>query len=84
MGENAISWISYLEVAQFAVLSVDNPLVRNTTLDLGGPEGLSPSNVVKIFESIGGKAFDVTHVPAEALQGQLAEATDPMQRSFVG
>ena len=37
-----------------------------------------------MFESIGGKAFDVTHVPAEALQGQLAGATDPMQRSFVG
>jgi uncharacterized protein YbjT (DUF2867 family) len=83
-GESAISWISYLDVAQFAVLSVDNPVVRNTTLDLGGPEGLSPRNVVKIFESVGGKAFDVTQVPVEALQGQLAEATDPMQRSFVG
>lgn len=82
-GENAISWISFLDVAQFAVASLDSPAVRNKTLELGGPEGLSPRNVVKIFETIGGKTFDVTPVSVEALQGQLAGATDPMQRSFV-
>lgn len=82
-GDNAISWISFLDVAQFAVASLDNPSARNTTLELGGPEGLSPRNVVNIFEKIGGKAFEVTPVPVEALQGQLAGATDPMQRSFV-
>ena len=83
-GENAISWISFLDVAQFAVASLDNPAARNTTLELGGPEGLSPRNVVKIFEKVGGKAFEVTQVPVEALQGQMAGATDPMQQSFAG
>jgi NADH dehydrogenase len=83
-GDNAISWISFLDVAQFAVASLDNPAARNVTLELGGPEGLSPRNVVNIFEKIGGRAFEVTPVPVEALQGQLAGATDPMQRSFVG
>jgi NADH dehydrogenase len=82
-GDNAISWISFLDVAQFAVASLDSPAARNTTLELGGPEGLTPRNVVKIFEKTGGKAFEVTPVPVEALQGQLAGATDPMQRSFV-
>ncbi|MBK9170686.1 MAG: NmrA family NAD(P)-binding protein [Bryobacterales bacterium] len=82
-GENAISWISFRDVAQFAVASLDNPAARNTTLELGGPEGLSARNVVKIFETVGGKAFEVTLVPVEALEGQLAGATDPMQRSFV-
>jgi uncharacterized protein YbjT (DUF2867 family) len=83
-GENAISWISFLDVAQFAVASLDSPVARNTTLELGGPEGLSPRNVVKIFEEIRGKDFEVTPVPVEALQGQMAGATDPMQKSFVG
>ena len=83
-GENAISWISFLDVAQFAVASLDSPAVRNMTLELGGPEGVSPRNVVKIFEKIGGKDFEITQVPVEALQGQLAGATDPMQKSFVG
>ena len=82
-GENAISWISFLDVAQFAVASLDNPAARNTTLELGGPEGISPRDVVKIFEKVGGKAFEVTPVTVDALQDQLAGATDPMQRSFV-
>ncbi len=83
-GENPISWISFLDVAQFAVASLDNPAARNTALELGGPEGISALNVVKIFEKVGGKPFEVTHVPVDALQGQLAGATDPMQKSFAG
>ena len=83
-GDNAISWISFLDVAQFAVASLDNPAARNATLELGGPEGLSARNVVKIFEKVGGKDFEVTQVPVEALQGQMTGATDPMQQSFVG
>lgn len=83
-GENAISWISFLDVAQFAVAALDNPAAQNATLELGGPEGISPHSVVRIFEKVGGKPFEVTHVSVDALQGQLAGATDPMQRSFVG
>ncbi len=81
-GENPISWMSFLDVAQFAVASLDNPAARNTTLVLGGPEGISALGAVKIFEKIGGNPFEVAHVPVEALQGQLAGATDPMQKSF--
>ena len=82
-GENAISWISFLDVAQFAVASLGNLAARNTTLELGGPEAISPRDVVKVFEHVGGKTFDVTQATVDALQGQLAGATDPMQRSFV-
>ena len=82
-GENAISWISFLDVAQFAVASLGHPAARNTTLELGGPEANSPRDVVKVFEHAGGKTFDVTQVTVDALQGQLAGAMDPMQRSFV-
>jgi uncharacterized protein YbjT (DUF2867 family) len=83
-GQNAISWISYADVAQFAVACLDNPAARNATLELGGPEALSPLEVVRIFEEVGGRSFEVTHVPGEALQSQYAEATDPMQKSFSG
>ena len=83
-GQNPISWISYRDVAQFAVASLGNQAARDATLELGGPEGISPNDVVKIFEEVGGKAFDLTHVPVEALQGQLAAASDPLQQSFAG
>jgi uncharacterized protein YbjT (DUF2867 family) len=83
-GENPISWISFLDVARFAVACLDNPAARNATLELGGPEALSPLQVVKVFEEVGGKPFEVQNVPVEALEGQHAAATDPMQASFAG
>jgi NADH dehydrogenase len=83
-GENPISWISLQDVAQFAVESLDNPAARNATLELGGPEALSPLQVVRIFEQAGGRPFEVQHVPEEALEQQQAAATDPMQQSFAG
>jgi uncharacterized protein YbjT (DUF2867 family) len=83
-GENPISWISFLDVAQFAAACLDNPAAKNATLQLGGPQAISPLGVVKIFEQACGKPFEVTLVPVEVLQGQLAGATDLMQKSFVG
>jgi len=83
-GENPISWISLIDVAKFTVESLDNPAARNATLELGGPEALSPAQVVKIFEELGGQAFEVQHVPEEALEEQQKAATDPMQASFTG
>ncbi|MBL8205528.1 MAG: SDR family oxidoreductase [Blastocatellia bacterium] len=81
-GENKLSWISLGEVAAFAVESLTNPAARNAVLELGGPNALSPLEVVRIFEEISGKQFDVQHVPEEALIAQQANATDSMQRAF--
>lgn len=83
-GQNPISWISLQDVAQFAVASLDHPAARNATLELGGPEALTPLEVVKRFEQASGRNFEVQFVPEEALQAQQAAATDPMQQSFSG
>ena len=83
-GENKISWISYKDVAEFAVASLDNPEARNAVIELGGPEALSPVEVVKIFEELRGRKFEVQHVPAEALREQKETASDPLQQSFAG
>jgi NADH dehydrogenase len=83
-GENAISWISCLDVARFAVACLENPAAINRTIPLGGPRGISPNEVVRIFERVRGGAFEVTHVPVDALRAQLAGAEDPMQRSLAG
>jgi hypothetical protein len=63
---------------------LDSPAAQNATLKLGGLEALSPLEVVRIFEEVGGRAFEVQHIPEEALQGQQEAPTDPMQQSFVG
>ena len=81
-GKNPISWISFVDVAGFAVMAVDAPAARNAVLELGGPEKLSPNEVVKIFEDVAGQSFEVNYVPVEALQAQKAGTDDPLQQSF--
>jgi NADH dehydrogenase len=83
-GTKPVSYISYMDVAKFAVESLENPAAKNATLELGGPEKLSQLEAVKIFEEISGREFEVQKVPEKALQSQRDEATDPMQESFSG
>ncbi len=83
-GEDPISWISILDVAEFTVRSLDSTYARNATLELGGPEALSPNEVVRIFERRTGRPFTVTHVPVEALAADQAAAPHDMGRSFAG
>ncbi len=81
-GKNKISWIAIPDVAAFAVASVENSEAKNKTMVIGGPETLSPLEVVSIFEKTGGRKYELQHVPVEALKGQKAAATDDMGKSF--
>ncbi len=83
-GEQPISWISFVDVAEFAVRSLDAPAAKNATLELGGPEPLTPHEVIRTHEHVLGKRFEVEHVPVEALEAQQQAVTDPMQQSFIG
>jgi NADH dehydrogenase len=83
-GDRKISWISFQDVAKCAAASVDNPRAANTVIKLGGPEALSPKEVVRLAEQATGKSIVVQHVPEEALRAQHQGATDPHQQSFVG
>ncbi|HEX2191302.1 MAG TPA: SDR family oxidoreductase [Longimicrobiaceae bacterium] len=81
-GDAPLSWISLGDVAEFAVAALENPAARNATLELGGPEALSPREVVRVFEEAGGRDFEVQTVPEEALRARYDAATDPMERAF--
>jgi NADH dehydrogenase len=81
-GRNKLSWISFADVAQFAVAAVGNPAASKMVLEIGGPEALSPLEVVKIFEAASGQKFAVEHVPEEALRAQKAAAADSLQQAF--
>lgn len=83
-GDQLISWISFKDVAAFAVESLSNPAASRAALEIGGPEAISLRQVIGMFETATGKTFEVSHVPAEALEAQQAGATDPMQQSFIG
>lgn len=81
-GNSKVSWISYKDVAAFTVASLQNPAAYNAVIKIGGPQALSPLEVVKIFEETSGRTFELEYVPEEALREQKAGATDPLQQSF--
>jgi uncharacterized protein YbjT (DUF2867 family) len=83
-GENKIHWISYFDVAAFAAACVDNPAARNKTIQLGGPEALSPLETVRIFEQETQRRFAVEHVRQEDLIAQRTAAADSLSASFAG
>lgn len=81
-GRNKISWIAIKDVASFAVDSLDNPAAKNRIIELGGPEALSPLEVVNVFEVAKGKKFELQFVPEEAIRAQRDAAQDPLSESF--
>jgi uncharacterized protein YbjT (DUF2867 family) len=83
-GTAPVSWISFGDVAQFAAAVIDSPAALNRSIDLGGPEALSPLEVVALFERMCGKTVVVDHVPEAALEAQLASAPDSLQATLAG
>jgi uncharacterized protein YbjT (DUF2867 family) len=81
-GDAFISYISLADVAQFVAASIGNPEARNLTVDLGGPDVVSPLEVVRIAENLTGRIFTVTHIPAEALYAQHAASSNPLEKTF--
>jgi len=81
-GNQLISFVSYKDVAAFTVASVDNTAAKNKTLEIGGPEAISPAQVIKEFEKISKQQFIVNYLPVAALQQQADEATDYWQKIF--
>ena len=80
-GKNPMSWVSYLDVARTACEATSRPEAKNATLPVGGPDSLTPLEVVAIFEKCSGRKWDVQHVPVESLQKQLATADNEIQES---
>ena len=83
-GDQKISWVSYRDVAAIAIAAAESPEARNRTIAVGGPEALSPNEVIRIFEERSGRAFEVERVPEEALRAMKAGATNPLEETFAG
>jgi uncharacterized protein YbjT (DUF2867 family) len=81
-GNNKLCWISLVDVAAIAVASLDNEAARNSVFQVGGPEALSPLEVVSIFEKHTGNKFTIDFVPVVALQSQKATASESLGESF--
>ena len=81
-GTAPISWVSFRDVAEICAVALRHPAADRKTIEFGGPEALSPLEVVGRFEKIGGRPFRLEHVPEQALLSQFEGATDSLQKSF--
>ena len=82
LGTNPVSWVSFQDVAEMCVRALKHPAAQRRTIEFGGPEALSPLEVVARFEQIGGRPFKLEHIPDQALRAQFEAATDSLQKSF--
>ena len=73
-GEQRVNWISARDVVAAIVACVDNQQALGQTIELGGPEALSPNDVVRVAESILDRPISIEQVPVEALEQQAKEA----------
>jgi uncharacterized protein YbjT (DUF2867 family) len=83
-GTRTVSWVSFRDVAEMCVLALENPAAYRRTIAFGGPEALTPLDVVSRFERIAGRPFRLEHVSEEALRQNFEEAKDSLQKSFAG
>jgi uncharacterized protein YbjT (DUF2867 family) len=81
-GTNAISWVSFRDVAEMCALSLRHHAAERKVIEFGGAEALSPLEVVARFEKISGKSFRLEHIPEAALLSQYNAAADSLQKSF--
>lgn len=81
-GEQPISWISFANVADFAVRSPECAAARNAILPLGGPEAVSPLDVVRIFEELSGATYMVEYMLESVLRAGKAAARNPLDEAF--
>ncbi len=81
-GTQKLSWISLGDVAEFAVQSLENSVATDARLELGGPDALSPLEVIDIFEEIAQRAYDVELISVEELEAELAGAEDSLTKAL--
>jgi len=83
-GSKPISWVSYRDVAEFCIAPALRPVAARSVVAVGGPEALTPSEVVRIFEEESGRRFEVETIPEEKLREQFDSANDSLEKSFAG
>jgi hypothetical protein len=63
-------------------LVLRDPAGERKTIEVGGPDALSPLDVVAHFEKLSGRRFTLEHIPEQTLRAQFAEATDSLKKSL--
>lgn len=75
-GVNPINFVSVEDVARFAVIGLEDPHARGLTIEVGGPENLSLTQVVATIERVMGQTYNKRHIPLPIMRA-MALLTRP-------
>jgi uncharacterized protein YbjT (DUF2867 family) len=67
-GTYPLNFVAIDNVADVAVLTIDNPAAFDRIVEIGGPENLTPNEVVGIFERLAGRPARRRHMPVPVLR----------------
>lgn len=76
-GRNPINWVSVTDVARTVELAILDPTMRGRTLEVGGPENLTMTEFVRVFQAETGSAGRIGRVPLTVMRVG-ARLTRPM------
>jgi uncharacterized protein YbjT (DUF2867 family) len=81
-GDTGLSLVSIDDVARMVALCLERPEATGATIEFGGPDVVTQHEIVRIFEDVSGRTFEVQHVPEEGLVAQWQQAEDPLGKSL--
>jgi uncharacterized protein YbjT (DUF2867 family) len=74
-GTNPRNYIAADDVANAVVLALRIPELRGKILDVGGPDNISPREVVSVFERVTGKKAKVSSMPLPVVRAAAGTIT---------
>lgn len=80
-GDGKISYISGVNVAEYAVAAVERETGKEAVLEMGGPDAVSQVEAVRVFERVLGVSCQLEFIPIEALRARY-DSPDPLQKAF--
>lgn len=83
-GNQRVSWISVRDVARFACAASEGGAFTRQVLPIGGPDALSPLEVVRLAEELAHRPGSVAceMVPEQALLGMFQGAGNPTEQAM--
>lgn len=82
-GTRPISWVSICDVAEICAIALRHPAAERRTIEFGGPEALTPLEVVRRFEKIGGTSFRWNIFPSRYCLSNLREPQIRYRRALL-
>lgn len=80
-GTRPVSWVSLRDVARLAAAAVEGGAFAGKTIAFGGPDALSPAQVIGLCEEVCGRKLSVEHLPEPVIEGMFRAASDPVQQA---